>query len=126
MPTKKTSSSSKTNTADNPTIEKKPKTSDDLDIEINKNVAALSYLWVLCLVPLLGKKDSPYAQFHAKQGLVLFIIELIGGLIYWVPLFGQVLAIATIVVVIMGVVKTLNGERWEIPYIYELSQKINL
>src|SRR3989339_630004 len=42
------------------------------DVEENKTVAALSYAWILCLVPLLGKRNSKFAQFHAKQGLVLF------------------------------------------------------
>ena len=47
----------------------------------NKNgLAALSYLWVLCLVPLLGSKDE-FVKFHAKQGFVLFVFEL--GLILW-------------------------------------------
>lgn len=102
------------------------KTSRDLDVEMNKSVAALSYIWILCLVPLLGKKDSEFAQFHAKQGLVLFIIELVGGLVFWFPIFGQILALLLLVVAIMGVVKTLNGEWWEVPVIFDWSKKINL
>ena len=98
----------------------------DPDIEANKTLAALSYVWILCLVPLLGKRSSRFAQFHAKQGLVLFIIEIIAGLIFWVPLFGQLLMLAIAVVAVMGIVKTLNGEWWKIPYIYEWSKKINL
>ena len=98
----------------------------DPDIEANKTIAALSYVWILCLVPLLGKRDSKFAQFHAKQGLVLFIIEIIAGLIFWFPLFGQLLMLAIAVVAVMGIIKALNGEWWEIPYIYEWSKKINL
>ena len=102
------------------------KTSKDLDVEINKNVAALSYVWILCLIPLLGKKKSEYAQFHAKQGLILFIAELIAGVLSWFPVFGQLLVLVLLVVSIMGIVKTLNGEWWKIPFIYEWSKKINL
>ncbi|MFH0923794.1 MAG: DUF4870 domain-containing protein [Candidatus Falkowbacteria bacterium] len=98
----------------------------DPDIEANKTLAALSYAWILCLVPLLGRRDSKFAQFHAKQGLVLFIIEIIAGLIFWVPLFGQLLMLAIAVVAVMGIIKALNGEWWKIPYIYEWSKKINL
>lgn len=61
------------------------KASADKDIEANKTLAALSYAWILCLVPLLGRRDSKFAQFHAKQGLVLFIIEIIAGLIFLGP-----------------------------------------
>lgn len=105
--------------------EKKTKTHDK-DVEENKAVAALSYAWILCLVPLLGKRDSKFAQFHAKQGLVLFVVELAAGLVVWFPFFGQLLMLGLIVVSVMGIVKTVNGEWWKIPYIYEWSKKFNL
>lgn len=98
----------------------------DPDVEANKMITALSYVWILFLVPLLGKRDSKFAQFHAKQGLVLFIIELLAGLIMWFPVFGQLLMLALAVIAIMGITKALNGEWWEIPYIYGWSKKINL
>ena len=96
------------------------------DVQENKTIAALSYVWILCLVPLLGKKDSEFAQFHAKQGLILFIIEIIGMLLYWFPVFGQLLFLALIVVSVIGIIKVLNGEWWKIPFVYEWSKKINL
>ena len=100
--------------------------SSDKDIEKNKAIAALSYAWILCLVPLLGKRDSKFAQFHAKQGLVLFIIEIIASLLMWFPIFGQLLMLLLVVVAVMGIIKTLNGEWWKIPYVYSWSKKINL
>lgn len=106
--------------------EKKSTKTKDKDVEDNKAMAALSYAWILCLVPLLGKRDSKFAQFHAKQGLILFIVELAAGLIMWFPVFGQLLMLALIVVSVLGIIKALNGEWWEIPYIYQWSKKINL
>ncbi len=99
---------------------------DSADVEKNKNIAVLSYVWILCLVPLLGKRDSEFAQFHAKQGLVLFAVEIIASLFVWFPIFGQLIMIGLLVLSVIGIVKTLNGERWEIPVIYEWSKKINL
>ena len=96
------------------------------DIEVNKNVATLSYVGILCLVPLLMKRKSKFAQFHAKQGLVLFIIEVLGSVVFWIPFVGWLLALSVLVVAILGILKTLNGEWWKIPYIYELSKKFNL
>jgi len=55
------------------------------DIEENKVAAALSYVWILCLVPLFLKKNSKFCQFHAKQGLLLFIVEVIGMVIFPIP-----------------------------------------
>ncbi len=98
----------------------------DKDIEENKIIAAISYAWILFLVPLLGKRKSKFAQFHAKQGLVLFILELIGSLLMWFPVFGQLLMLAFVVISVIGIIKALNGEWWKIPYIYTWSKKINL
>lgn len=102
-----------------------PKT-DIRDIEDNKVVAALSYVWILFLIPLLGKRDSKFAQFHAKQGMVLFIVDVIAGLLFWFPVIGQLLMFALIIISIIGIIKALNGECWEIPYIYDLSKKFKI
>ncbi|MEK7167541.1 MAG: DUF4870 domain-containing protein [Patescibacteria group bacterium] len=99
---------------------------DPKDIEENKAVAALSYLWILCLVPLLVKRDSPFAQAHAKQGLALFIIEIIGSLIFWIPLIGWLLWLIVAIVSLIALVKTLQGGYWEIPGIKAILEKINL
>jgi len=94
----------------------------DPDIEKNKEVAALSYLWILFLIPLLGKKRSKFCQFHAKQGLILFLLSFIS----WFPLVGWLIGLAIIVVSVIGLIKALGGEWWKAPYIYDLSKKINL
>lgn len=101
--------------------EKKYKTNDS-DVEANKGLAVLSYVWILCLIPLLLKRDSKYAQFHAKQGLILFIASLAS----WFPFFGQILGLIILVISIIAILKVLEGGWWEIPYIYDLSKKINL
>ena len=44
---------------------------DTNDIEQNKVLAAIGYIPVLFLVPLLAAPHSPYAKFHANQGLIL-------------------------------------------------------
>ncbi len=111
MPTKKTTNE---------------KSFDKDDIEKNKNIAVLSYVWILCLVPLLGKRNSEFAQFHVKQGLVLFAVEIIASLFIWFPIFGQLIMIGLLVISVIGIVKTLNGEKWEIPVIYDWSKKISL
>lgn len=102
--------------------QEKIKTASDSDIEKNKTVAALSYAWILFLIPLLGKKHSKFSQFHAKQGLILFLLSFV----VWFPLIGWLIGLAIIVVSIMGILKCLEGVWWKAPYIYELSKKINL
>jgi len=93
------------------------------DIEENKYIAILSYVWILCLVPLLLKRDSEFVQFHAKQGLVLFLAEII---LVWVPLIGWALNLVLFVVSIIGIFKVLQGEYWKIPYAQDVAKKLNI
>jgi len=100
------------------------------DIEDNKVIAALSYIFILCLIPLLAKRGSAFAQFHAKQGLTITVAWFIFWVIGIVPVLGWLIAflgnILLLIISIVGIIKTLNGEKWKIPYIYEWSQKFNL
>ncbi len=98
------------------------KNSQKLDIEINKAVAALSYIWILFLIPLLLKRNSDFAQFHAKQGLVLFILSFLTI----IPIIGWFFSLVLIVICLVSIMKTLNGEWFEVPLVYEWSKKFNL
>ncbi|HPL93320.1 MAG TPA: hypothetical protein PLB38_03500 [bacterium] len=51
------------------------------DIEKNKVMAILAY--IIWLIPYLGAKDSKFAMYHAKQGLVLFLASLALYVGYW-------------------------------------------
>ena len=112
-------------------MEEKKKNENNIFKEASKKVnnknglAALSYVWILCLIPLLGSKDE-FVKFHAKQGFVLFLIELVLALVGWIPLVGWLASLIVVLVAVIGIIKALNGERWEIPYIYNLSKKIKI
>ncbi len=47
----------------------------------NKGITYLSYLGILALIPFMTEKDDEFVQFHAKQGLNLFIFEIIGAVV---------------------------------------------
>ncbi len=106
--------------------EKKTTTADERDAQDNKYLAALSYIHILFLVPLLAKKESKFCQFHAKQGLVLFVVQTVVFMVAWFPLIGWMLAAAAILVSVIGVFKVLAEEYWEIPYLHKYSQKIKI
>lgn len=105
--------------------EEKNSASMSKDVVDNKGIAALSYAWALCLIPLLTKRKSKFAQFHAKQGLILFAIEVIASFFIWFQPFHSLLMLALVIVSILGIIKTLNGEWWKVPYVYSWSKKIN-
>ncbi len=35
----------------------------------------LAYFWILCLVPLFLRREDGELQWHARNGLVLFLVE---------------------------------------------------
>ncbi|MBU0613925.1 DUF4870 domain-containing protein [Patescibacteria group bacterium] len=104
------------------------------DIEDNKVLAAVGYVFVLCFLPLLLAKDSAYAQFHGKQALALFILEVIvlvlDGILIWIPIFGWlaiiVLKLVFLALAVLGVLKALSGEKWKMPIVSDFAEKINL
>lgn len=97
-------------------------TTNQKDIDTNRVMAALSYVWVVSLIMLLIKKDSPFVQFHAKQGFVLWV----ASIVFWfIPVIGWVLNFIVLVFVIVGFVQALNGANWKAPLISELAEKIN-
>lgn len=95
-----------------------------------KIIAAIGYFWLLFLLPLLLKKDSQYCQFHAKQGLVLFIFSLIIMIIGVIPVLGWLIAflgwIIVVILALLGFVNALQGRKWELPYLGKYARRINL
>jgi len=96
------------------------------DVEQNKAMAAISYIWILFLIPLLVKKDSDFAKYHAKQGLVFFIFSTIVGFIVWVPVIGWVLGVASFILFIIGLINALGGKKVPLPVIGQFAEKIKL
>ena len=50
----------------------------------NLKSAILSYIPFLNLIPYFKKTDSPFVEFHSKQGVTLFIFEMIYGILSFI------------------------------------------
>ncbi len=91
-------------------------------------LSAISYLGILCFLPFLLKTKNDYVRFHAKQGLSIFIMEIIFTLIWIIPFIGWIIGalgwLACFVVSIIGFVKALFGEEWQIPGLKKLVNKV--
>ena len=101
---------------------------DKKDIEENNVYALLSYIWILWLVPLLAAKNSKFAKYHANQGLVLFIVEMIAGIVFgalsYIPAIGFIFSILLglfellcLVLAILGIINAVQGQAKELPVI---------
>ncbi len=89
------------------------------DIEKNKAMGILAYL--LFFIPLLAAKDSPYAKFHANQGLILFLGYIICSVLWIIPILGWIAApigyLAITVLTVLGLLNSLGGKAKNLPVI---------
>ena len=109
----------------------------------DKVFAALSYVSFLFIIPLIGRRKDSEVMFNAKQGMVLFIAEVI----IWFVLFileliltgrfsglgttifygiAVIFWIVPLVFSLMGISYVFKGKHWLMPIIGKISQKIQL
>ncbi len=98
----------------------------------DKVYGILSYFGILWLIGLLAGKTE-FAKFHANQGLVLFIAEIVLGIVagvlsailIFVPVVGAIIGglvsavvgIGSLVLMIMGIVNAAQGQMKPLPII---------
>ncbi len=98
----------------------------------DKVYGILSYFGFLWLIGLLAGKTE-FAKFHANQGLVLFIAEIVLGIVagvlsailFFVPVVGgiigglvsAVVGIGSLVLMIMGIINAAQGQMKPLPVI---------
>jgi len=91
-------------------------------------MAILSYLGILCFVPLLRNKDDEFVHFHAKQGLVIWMWSVLAIFAIYLPGLGTWLfsfsTLAVIVLSVIGVISASLNRAWKLPLIYSVSTRI--
>ncbi len=110
--------------------------------EQDRWVAAIGYLFFLCFFSLWKSKDSAFIRFHSRQAFLLFLSELVAFALIVIidktvgrlPFLGLLIVILLQIAVylvalmlsVMGFVKALFGERWEMPFLGPYSDKVPL
>ena len=95
---------------------------DPADIQQNKSMAMLAYLWWLFLVPLFAAPQCKFARFHANQGIVLAIAitvacimsAILPWFIAWIFWFVD---IAWLIYAIIGIKNVSEGKAKDLPII---------
>ncbi len=106
---------------------------NEQDIKDNKVLSVFAYLGILVLIPIFGASESPFARFHANQGLVLLIAEIAYGILnavvsgISVALLGilgmlvsailNILNLAFLALIIIGIINVINGKAKQLPVI---------
>jgi uncharacterized membrane protein len=110
------------------------------EIESGRLLAAVAYLPALCFVGLLSAPDNRFVGFHARQGFLLFLVEVVAwiavaiyeGSIGRIPVLGFlvgavirfVLGLGFLVVTVYGVIKGASGEMARIPGLGDAVEKV--
>lgn len=92
---------------------------DARDIAEHKDIAALGYLWVLSVLIYFLKRKSPFVRFHAKQGMILFLLSLP---LWIVPIIGNILELFIFAAMVIGFLNAAQGLRHDIPIVGPLSR----
>lgn len=92
-------------------------------------LAASSYLLFFFVIPYTLGHNNAFVYKHAKQGLSLFVLELVLMAIVVVPLLGWVVAAAgwlfVVVNATIGIAHALSGQEWEVPVFGKLADHIS-
>ena len=88
----------------------------------------LSYFGILSLIPYFVEKKNSFVVYHAKQGLNLFLLELIGGIgasildrfLRLPSTLSRLVGLCGIVLSIIGIVYVCQGNKKELPLIEKI------
>jgi len=102
------------------------------DAEKNKLFAVLSYFGFLVFVTICSAPRSRFARFHANQGLVLFLADLICGIsglilhavlsliswrLFFISSLWNLIWIPLTVLSFIGIANAAQGQEKELPFI---------
>jgi uncharacterized membrane protein len=102
------------------------------DVDQNRIFGILAYLGIFVLVPVIVAKDSPFAKYHANQGLTLFLAEIalsvflaiVNIIVYSVlPILHYLTALlefvylVPLVLAILGIINAAQGKCVPLPVI---------
>lgn len=115
---------------DNPTEPQMAPVPENPGEQNNTLMGILAYLGILVLIPLLtSAKNDPFVKFHAKQGLVLFIAEIVLWVVasfFWMlwPLW-QLCNLAFFILAIVGIVNAVQKKEKELPIIGSFAKHLS-
>ncbi|MBF0428393.1 MAG: hypothetical protein HQL94_05675 [Magnetococcales bacterium] len=94
----------------------------------SRSMALFSYMGVLCLIPMMTSRDDTYVRFHARQGAILWMWEVLAVYTLLMPGFGKLFfkfsSMACLILSIIGILSVLVGRAWKFPLIGEWAEKL--
>ncbi len=99
------------------------------EIREGAGLAALSYIFFVCIIVLIFSKNNKFVRFHARQALVVFIFEVFFWFLGWFipiigPLFSFIGSLIFFVYSLLGIFASLLGKAIRFPLITSLASKM--
>ncbi len=111
-------------------VEATGETSGGIKTDNNTLMAVLAYIGPLVIVSYLVAKDNPFVKFHIKQGLVLFVAEVVLWFLrmtFWQLWFiYSIIHFCVIILGIFGIVNAFQGKMKELPLVGEYGKHFNI
>ena len=95
----------------------------------SKNIAmaVLAYIGPLVIISYLTAKDDMFVKFHIKQGLVLFVAEIVLWFVgmtmfYSLWMILNLINLGLLVFSILGIINAVQGQEKELPLVGQFSK----
>ncbi|MBU0466990.1 MAG: hypothetical protein KJ718_02400 [Nanoarchaeota archaeon] len=103
----------------------------------SKKSESKTFAWLATFLTIIGfiialivKRDDEYVMYYAKQGLVLFIGQIIIAFVSSTPLFGNIIEpllwVFWFVLWLIAWINALSGEKKETWLVQDIAKKIKL
>jgi uncharacterized membrane protein len=97
--------------------------------EESRLAALIAYIPFLCFIPLINMRENKSALFHARQGTILFLVELAAAVFLIDGIsdfFFKAVLVAAVVMSAAGIYFALQGKNFRLPVIGDLADKTKL
>ncbi len=90
----------------------------------NLTMSVISCIPFVGLVLMFVEKKDLFVRYHATQFAFLNVIYLIWAIPFIGPPIAGLIGLLSLVLFVLGLIKTSKGERFDIPYLSDLALKI--
>jgi len=87
--------------------------------EQNKAVSIVSWIPIVGLIMLLVEKEDNFVRYVGAQAAIMGVISMLS----FIPIIGWLLGPIVFVCVIIGMIKTSKGKRFDVPLVSDLALK---
>jgi uncharacterized membrane protein len=125
-------------TAEEPDIPAPAGTGEPLSDE-DRCLLVFAYLGPLAMIAFLAARRE-YVRWHSRQGLIFFLVafgivlvlstfQALMGSLHWIlgrttALFVSMVYLCLLGIALLGILKALKGERWRMPLLWELADRL--